>query len=116
MQAERQAYEARQDKVRRHRTNYLSLVIDGADQKGYGLPHFIRSTKADKCHKLLVKCVGVLEHAKENHLSLFTMTEEFATGANLVIEAVHRVLNEKSSDGDDSSDSFRSSEQLYLRE
>jgi len=44
---------------------------------------------------LKVKLVGVLEHNVRKNLSLFTMTGEFETGANPIIESVHRTLGWK---------------------
>lgn len=95
MAAERSGYAERIDLTRKYPGRYLSIIVDGADQKGYGLPHFVFSTKDDKGHKMKVKCVGVLEHGSEKHLSLFVMTEEFESGANHVLEAIHSVLQKK---------------------
>ena len=95
MREERRQYAKRRDLSISRPSQYYSIILDGADQKGYGLPHFICSTKSDRGHKLKVKCIGVLEHLKRKCLTLFTMTEEFQSGANHVIEATHRVINER---------------------
>ena len=92
---ERLGYYLRRDRTVSAPRRYCSFIIDGADQKSYGIPHFTFSTKSDKGHKMKIKCVGVLEHLIEKKVSLFPMTEEFATGANHVIEALHRVLDTK---------------------
>ena len=76
---ERRGYAERANLARDSPGTYVSLIVDGADQKGYGLPHFVFNTKDDRGHKLRVKCIGVLEHGQERKLSLFTMTEEFQT-------------------------------------
>lgn len=95
MRQERQAYYTRRDKAIQDPARYCSFIIDGADQTAYGLPHFVFSTKSDKGHKLKVKCVGVLEHLSPKKRFFFTMTEEHNTGANHVIEALHRTINHK---------------------
>ena len=46
-----------------------------------------------------VKLVGLLEHRIQNRLNLLTMTEEHSTGANHVVEAIHRFLNKKRLEG-----------------
>lgn len=50
------------------------------------------STKEDKGHKMKMKIVGVLQHGIRKQLKLFTLTEEFESGANHIIEALHRVI------------------------
>ncbi len=52
-------------------------------------------TKDDRGHSLKVRLIGLLEHNQKNQLSLFTLTEEYPTGANHVIETVHRFLSER---------------------
>ena len=89
---ERRDYERRRDLSRRYPKKYLSLILDGADQKSYGLPHFVFPTKEDKGHKMKTKIVGVLEHGVKKLLTLYTLTEEFESGANHIIEALHRTL------------------------
>ena len=94
---ERESYQMRQSLAEEDPNKYMSIIIDGADQKNYGLPHFYLSTKSDVGHKLKVKVVGGLEHVARGHrhLSLYAMTEEYETGANHVIEVVHRMLQRK---------------------
>lgn len=92
---ERRSYYQRRDKAIANPKEFCSFIVDGADQKAYGLPHFAFHSKSDKGHALKVKCIGVLEHLLAKHVTLFTMTEEFPTGANHVVEAMHRVLNTK---------------------
>jgi len=89
---ERKGYYDRRSKAVRNPARYSSIIVDGADHTGTGLPHFVFKTKAEKGHKFGVKVVGVLEHGPSNSLTLYTMTEEWPTGANHVIEALHRTL------------------------
>ena len=93
--ADRRGYELRKMQARREPQHFISLVVDGADQSSYGLPHFIRKSKEDRGHKIAVKLVGVLMHGVENELFLFSMVEAFETGANHVIESLHRALQIK---------------------
>lgn len=93
---ERQEYKRKRDMAILNPTEVLSCIIDGADQRAFGLPHFISHTKAERGHALTIKLVGVLEHALENRLRLLTMTEEHQTGANHIVESIHRFLMDKS--------------------
>lgn len=97
IEGERDAYEVRQSLAEENPGKYCSIILDGADQKNYGLPHFPNHTKSDVGHKLKVKVVGCLEHVLRGgeKLSLYAMTEEYETGANHVIEVAHRVLQRK---------------------
>ena len=90
VQRERLEYKKKRDKEKLQPYKYLSIIIDGADQSGFGLPQFTTSTKASRGHSLKVKFIGILEHGLPNRLHLFTMTEEFETGANHIIEALPR--------------------------
>ncbi len=92
---ERQEYKRKRDLAILNPTELLSLIIDGADQTAYGLPHFISHTKSQRGNSLSIKLVGLLEHASENRLRLLTMTEEHQTGANHIVEAIHRFLMDK---------------------
>ncbi len=92
---ERREYKKKRDKARLQPTQYLSIIVDGADQSPFGLPHFMIKTKDDRGHTLKVRLIGLLEHNQQNRLRLFTLTEEYPTGANHVIEAIHRFLGER---------------------
>jgi len=92
---ERREYMKKCQKAGLHPAEYCSVIIDGADQSAFGLPHFTFKTKDTKGHSLKVKLVGLLEHGPVKHLSLYTMTEEYETGANHVIEVLHRSLSSK---------------------
>ncbi len=94
--AERQEYKSKRDKAIADPSSAWSLIIDGADQTAFGLPHFSSTTKAERGHAIKVKLVGMLEHACENRLRLLTMTEEHQTGANHIVESLHRFLMDRS--------------------
>ncbi len=92
---ERREYKKKRDRAMLQPDQYLSVILDGADQSAFGLPHFMVKTKDDRGHSLKVRLIGLLEHNQKNKLRLFTLTEEYPTGANHVVEALHRFLNER---------------------
>ena len=96
---ERMMYTLRRDRARLDPSSFLSIIIDGADQSAFGLPHFTTSVKTARGHSLKVKLVGLLHHAVPNNLHLFTMTDDHATGANHIVETVHRFINSQSVKG-----------------
>ena len=85
----------KRDKARLQPDQFLSIIIDGADQSAFGLAHFMVKSKDDRGHALKVRLIGLLEHNQLNRLRLFTLTEEYPTGANHVVEAVHRFLTDR---------------------
>ncbi len=91
---ERLEYRRKRNNAIREPSKYCSLIMDGADQSAYGLPHFTTTTKDVKGQSMKVRLIGVLQHASTNTLRLYTMTEEHKTGANHIIESLHRALND----------------------
>ena len=63
---ERREYKKKKDKARLQPTEYLSMIVDGADQSAFGLPHFVIKTKDDRGHSLKVRLLGLLEHNQVN--------------------------------------------------
>lgn len=63
-------------------------------------PISIRSTtfchqyQGVKGHSMNYRLVGVIIHGRPNRLRLMTMTEKHKTGANHIIETMHRVITE----------------------
>lgn len=92
---ERREYKKKRDKAKLQPERFLSIIIDGADQSAFGIPHFIVKTKDDRGHTIKVRLIGLLEHNQQNRLRLFTLTEEYPTGANHIIETLHRYLSER---------------------
>lgn len=92
---ERLEYQKKSERAVLHPDRYCSICVDGADQSAFGLPHFATSTKNMRGRALRVRLIGILEHGSEKKLHLFTMTEEFQTGANHIIECVHRFIQER---------------------
>jgi len=93
---ERMEYRRKRDIAALTPNTAWSVIIDGADQTSFGLPHFTTHTKSQRGHALKVKLVGILEHGTENKLRLLTMTEDQKTGANHIVEALHRFLMDRS--------------------
>lgn len=91
---ERREYRRKCELAILYPTSYLSLVVDGADQTKFSLPHFTTSVKDQRGHGLAVHLIGLLRHAALNRLRLFTMTDEHASGANHIVESIHRLINE----------------------
>lgn len=96
---ERREYARKIQQAERNPSLICSMVVDGADQSAFGLPHFTFDTKSSPGHKLKMKLVGVLEHGPTKMLNLFLLTEEFQTGGNHVIESIHRVIQQKYESG-----------------
>ena len=92
VERERRDYEKRRELSKRYPAKYLSLIIDGADQTSYGLPHFVFATKEDKGEKIQMMIAGMLQHGMRKQLTLFTLTDDYESDANHIIEAIHRVL------------------------
>lgn len=97
--AERREYMKKIELATLRPGKYLSAVIDGADQHAFSLPHFVTTTKDQRGHGMRVHLVGVLQHAKEKVLRLYTMTDEHATGSNHIVEAVHRFIQDVAQNG-----------------
>lgn len=73
------------EKAKLYPDQFCSIIIDGADQSAFGIPHFINHSKETRGHSLKVRLVGVLEHSIKNRLMLMALTEEYETGANHMI-------------------------------
>ena len=96
VEAERVEYAVKRDRTSREPNNYCSVIVDGADQSAFGMPHFANNTKNMRGEKMKVRVIGLKEHLSYLHIMLFLLTEEHETGANHVIECPHRFLTAKS--------------------
>lgn len=99
IEMERREYKKKREQAMLHPDRYCSIIMDGADQSAFGLPHFMVKTKDVRGHSLKVKVVGVLDHGRPNRVTFLTMTEEQETGANHIIETLHRVLSMRAKRG-----------------
>ena len=99
---EREAYRDNQAKAAQFPAKYCSVIIDGANQEAFSLPHFAFTMKAETTgYSMKMGLIGLLEHmpGRIRSLSLFTMAEDMETGANHIIEVLHRWLEKKASKG-----------------
>lgn len=76
-------------------TSYMSIVVNGMHQTKFLFRHFTTYTNDELGNRIYVHLVGVLIHAAVIQLLPSTMTDDHATGSNLVIEAINRVINSK---------------------
>lgn len=60
-----------------HSDMFCSVILAGADQSAFDLPHFLVKTKQAREHGLNVKLIGILEHGKPHRASFFSMPEEW---------------------------------------
>lgn len=75
--------------------DYMSIVLDGADQTAFGLPHFVSITKDTKGYALKVKPIRLIENGVDYRVALNTMMENFETGANHIIECLYMFHNKR---------------------
>ena len=88
---EREAYYDRRRLAYTEPKKYFSIIVDGADQSAYGLPHWwIIDKSVTELYRLRNHLMGVIVHGQ----GLYGMSflDNFKHGANITIEAVHRVL------------------------
>lgn len=69
-------YCIKQNNARLYSAQFCSIILDGADQPSFGLPHFVTSRNDVRGRSLKARLIEVLEHLKPNKLHFFTMTEE----------------------------------------
>lgn len=96
---ERLEYKSKVELAKLKPLEYLSIVVDGADQSAYSLPHFIFDVKDQRGLGIKVHLIGLLHHAQQSILQLYTMTDEHKKGSNHIIEVIHRFVNEKAKAG-----------------
>ena len=79
VKSERAHYTNRRNNAIRDPSLYCSIIIDGADQAAFGLPHFTTMPKDVRGNALKVRLKGILQHSSENILRLYTQTEKQKT-------------------------------------
>ena len=73
-----------------HPQLFLSMIIDGADQQAYGLPHFsVKSKTTEMMHKLPLHLMGAIVHGIGNYG--FSYLPNIKGGNNVTIEGLHRL-------------------------
>ena len=88
---ERLSYRLRQLESMRS-DEYLSLIIDAADQSEHGIPHsFAKSHFTDAAWKLKMHLIGVIAHGYGAYV--YTCPANFAQGHNITIQAIVDTLD-----------------------
>jgi hypothetical protein len=88
---ERKAYYTHMALAVRHPSEYLSLIVDGADQSDHGLPHFhTRSHKTEAAWKMKLHLMGVIAHGRGSFL--FTVPSHAAQGHNVTMQSIWRTI------------------------
>lgn len=112
---ERREYFSKMERSILSPKEYISVIVDGADQSAFSLPHFTTKTKDQRGQGLKVHLIGLLQHSFTNNLCLYAMTENHETGSNHIIEVVHRFLNKKSTARTTTKNIFYTTRQLCKR-
>ena len=91
VRAERSSYYERRRKACLYKKEYFSVIIDGADQAAYSMPHFAMLDK-DTAQAMRIRnhLFGAIVHGRA--LYGFSYLDNCKHGTNLTIEALHRVL------------------------
>jgi hypothetical protein len=88
---ERSTYYLRRTQAVQYHNDYLSIIIDGADQSAYGLPHFCEKDKlSSNMLKMPVYLMGALVHGYRAYG--FTYLKNIKHGSNIVLECLHHIL------------------------
>ena len=88
---ERGSYWRRRDKARRNPERYMSIIIDGADQSAFGVPHFREKDHTTQgAFTMGVKIMGAIVHGFGAFA--FTHLDHVKSGANATMDVLVRVL------------------------
>lgn len=90
--SDRLQYQKRQNNAILYPDRYFSTIIDGVDQSTFAIFYIVTKTTYIKGKAMKFRLIKVLEHHKANILHLFTMGGEHETGANHVVETLHRFV------------------------
>lgn len=72
--------------------NFISVILDAADQSAFGCPHHYLHSKGDDKHwKIATHLMGALVHGRRVHG--WTFLPNIKHGSNITIETLHRVLD-----------------------
>lgn len=88
---ERGLYHEHREEARQHPDRVMSIIVDGADQNAYGLPHFEQKNKTlDGGRTQRSSLVGVLVHGIR--CFVYQYQDIWGHDANIIIEALQRSL------------------------
>lgn len=77
-------YYKERDSTILHTTKYCWIIVDGVDQWALVLHRFVSKTTKKRGHSLKVCLMGLHEHNQNNHLHLYTITEQYEKGSSRV--------------------------------
>jgi hypothetical protein len=96
---ERGSYYIRRKQGIYNKSEFLSIILDGADQAAYAMPHFLEQDKlSSSCQKNPCHVMGALVHGRASYA--FTYLNNIKHGANIVIECIHRILEDTATSPD----------------
>ena len=88
---QRAQYYSRKDLAVRHPEDYISVIVDGADQAAYCLPYFHERTHASAGDgKIPARFMGALVHGRGAYA--YTCLDDMRQGNNVTIQALHDCL------------------------
>jgi hypothetical protein len=88
---DKDGYYSRGAKAVMRPADFLSLIVDGADQEKYSLPYRPRPMKVvDNCWRQKNHVMGAISHGRQ--VFAYIATDDIKQGNNVTIEVVHRVL------------------------
>jgi hypothetical protein len=91
VKAERAGYYDRRLQACLHPTRYMSVIIDGADQQRYGLPHFCETDHSTmNSHRIHLHLMGVLNHGRGPQA--ITYLPNVKQGTNVTVDCLHLAL------------------------
>ena len=88
---ERNSYYWRRLLAQERKDEFLSIIIDGADQSAYALPHTVEKDKHGSGQmKIPLYLMGALVHGRGTYA--FSYLKNIKHGTNVVTECLHRIL------------------------
>eukprot|EP00057_Strongylocentrotus_purpuratus_P029472 XP_011683946.1 PREDICTED: uncharacterized protein LOC105447505 isoform X2 [Strongylocentrotus purpuratus] len=92
---ERMKYYKHAQKARQHPDKYISIIIDGMDQKSTSIPKFYRTSKSvSSAWKLPTHITGTIVHGRGQHM--FLDNKEYPHDSNLTATILLQVLHKYS--------------------
>jgi hypothetical protein len=91
VEAEKMHYYSNRVRARAYKEEYLSIIIDGADQSKHDMPHFKdMSHLTNELRRIKMHLYGALVHGRDAYA--FTITDHERQGHNSSIQVLHYIL------------------------
>jgi len=91
IKAEKLMYYSNRSRARRNPKEFLSIIIDGADQSKHDMPHFKdQSHMTSEAHRIKMHLYGALVHGRRAYA--FTIPDHEPQGHNATIQVLHHIL------------------------